>query len=90
MNSEILCGILFLLGVLIGIIVSRVWFLSSSQGNLLIDQASDPNKDNYIFEITKPLDQIPKKRSITLRIKLLRKKNSRYNETIDSHVKGEL
>lgn len=90
MDAKLLCGLIFLIGALVGFIFSRAWFLSSSQGNLIIDQSSDPNKENYIFEITKPLELIPKKRSIVLRIKLLRNKNNRYNETIDPSVKGEM
>lgn len=37
-------------------------------GNLCIDTFSSPHKDLYKFEITDPLDDLPKKKVIHLRI----------------------
>ena len=62
--------LLFAGGVLIGIAIK-----SESDGSLKID-TTDPLKDKYLLELEIPLDDISKRKTITLKIKNVDLRNS--------------
>lgn len=58
--------ILVIIGsIILGFFIGQPVHIS---GNLCIDTFSSPHKDLYKFEITDPLDDLPKKKVIHLRI----------------------
>ncbi len=77
-----------ILGCFIGMITTRIWFLSRNDGTLVIDQR-EADSENYIFELSESLEKLPQKRTVCLRTKVIRKKNKAYNENIDTSLKGE-
>lgn len=61
-------GLLILIismSVIFGFVIGHIVHIS---GNLCVDTFSTPNKDFYKFEITDPLNDLPKKKVIHLRI----------------------
>ena len=64
------CGLVALaIGFLIGL-MSR--FPAKPDGKMVLDE-TNPDKDVYSLELTIPIDDIPKRKTITLTIEKLRK-----------------
>lgn len=68
-----------LIGIFFGFRIGR----NDYDGKLIVD-SSDPEKDYYNLQIGVPLDDIPKKKRLNLKVELLdydRNKNIDYDET---------
>ena len=59
-------GVSFVVGALVGVIVGYFLGRSKTSGILMID-TSDPEKDSYLFEVTCPLDDLPRKKKVVFK-----------------------
>lgn len=60
-----------LIGAAIGLLIGFWLFTPKPDGAMVLDE-TDPEKDLYRLELTIPIDDIPKRRFITLKVKQLR------------------
>lgn len=60
--------LMYLVGVIIGNVVTTIMFKSKQVGNLRID-TSDPDGPYLFLELTKDLDSVVKRKSVTLKVR---------------------
>ena len=60
--------LMYLAGVIIGSIVTTIMFKSKQVGNLRVD-TSDPDGPYLFLELTKDLDSVVKRKSVTLKVR---------------------
>ena len=62
--------IIFTVGILIGIIITIIWFRKHIAGSLRVDQ-SDPDDQPYLFlEMEKKLSEVLKKKYVILKVNI--------------------
>lgn len=62
----IVCLVTFIVGFAIGYILAKI---RTPDGILRVD-TSDPEKDRYLMEFHTPLEDIPKKKSVKLKVRI--------------------
>ena len=60
--------LMYLAGVIIGSVVTTIMFKSKQVGNLRVD-TSDPDGPYLFLELTKDLDSVVKRKSVTLKVR---------------------